>query len=167
MRCTEFLAHYSDYRDGRASDPEMLRALVRHVQRCPRCMRYDAQVARGVLLLRAASDLRPSTHFGRRLRRRIAQDAVAGAPGRTGRPSVMATLTFAAAVVLVIWQTSGDRGRAASPDPVAAPITASSLPALVTPLTPLPSFVVPAFSDVWRAPGVTEVTLGGWPEVAP
>ncbi len=64
MQCSGFLAIYSDYRDGLISDPALRRDVRRHLRHCPRCMNYDALVARGVMALRSTSDLEPATRFG-------------------------------------------------------------------------------------------------------
>ena len=72
MRCSDFLIHYSDYRDETVADPTLWRQLVEHISRCRRCARYDTTIERGVSLLRAAKEIEPSAGFRARLSRKLA-----------------------------------------------------------------------------------------------
>ncbi len=118
MRCSEFLEHYSEYRDGLPLDPWLARRLYEHVRACPDCMRYDAQVQRGVMALRATSDLEPSPRFRRRLNRALAAELLESP--NTVRPAAAGALVgimLTVAMALLLWEvgTHARRSAAAAP----------------------------------------------------
>jgi len=135
MRCSDLLELYSDYRDGLITDPRTLRSVQQHLRHCGRCMNYDALVSRGVIALRATSDIRPSALFSQRLARRLTTDSSAVRSGETVRPAhagIMAGLMVATAIAMLLWVGGVDEDPspadqvAASieptPDPVARPV---------------------------------------------
>lgn len=73
MECSEFLDRYSDYRDGLLGGARRA-AFQRHLAECASCARHDAAVRRGVEILRTMKEIRPSSEFGLRLRRRLRED---------------------------------------------------------------------------------------------
>ncbi|HEV2751791.1 MAG TPA: zf-HC2 domain-containing protein [Gemmatimonadales bacterium] len=100
MTCAEFLARYTDVRDGLLTAPRELRRFERHLTQCPACRRYDTAVRRGVIALQAAGTIEPSREFRRRLDARLARErhALSTVPARAG---VAAALFVAAALALV------------------------------------------------------------------
>src|SRR4029077_11546699 len=100
MTCAEFLARYTDVRDGLITAPRELRRFERHLEQCRACRHYDTAVRRGVIALQAAETIEPSRHFRRRLDARRARDrrALGAVPAGAG---VAATLFVAAVLALV------------------------------------------------------------------
>ncbi len=95
MRCSDFLELYSDYRDGLITDPLEAQQIQQHLRRCSRCMDYDALVSRGVMALRATSDINPSFPALRRLENRLAAVSTtdeAAEPVRLAPAGIMAVL---------------------------------------------------------------------------
>jgi len=100
MTCAEFLARYTDVRDGLITAPRELRRFERHLEQCRACRHYDTAVRRGVIALQAAETIEPSRHFRRRLDARLARErrALGAVPAGAG---VAATLFVAAVLALV------------------------------------------------------------------
>jgi len=153
MRCSDLLELYSDYRDGLITDPRTLRSVQQHLRRCGRCMKYDALVSRGVIALRATSDIRPSTLFSHRLEQRLAIDSSAVQSGEQVRPAhagIMAGLMVATALAVILWMGVADE----EPAP-AGPVSASVEPTPAPPVRPVVSeppvdlvdWSVPAYSE--------------------
>ncbi len=152
MRCSEFLELYSDYRDGLIDDEETEARILLHLEDCLRCMGYDALVARGVIALRATSDVQPS----RRLRRSLTQRFAVVAPAadeqhvRSTPAGVMAGLMVAGVLMLFGW--AGDTILERSPERADAPDPrpARSVVVVANPGVPFVSFrdlSLPAFSE--------------------
>jgi len=174
MTCSEFLESYSDFRDGLIDDPGVARRLGDHLAVCPRCMQYDARVARGATLLRSFSDIEPSPRFRRELARRLTRSHLTlEEPVRPAPAGIMVGLMVATAIALVVW-TSGERGAVAVPavETAAARAAPSPPPPAVVAL-PSPPFVsftelsAPAFDTEWRTPGAGDATLASWPGAVP
>ncbi|MDX1396119.1 MAG: hypothetical protein R3195_17190 [Gemmatimonadota bacterium] len=70
MRCDDFIANYSDYRDGILAE-ELRAEHERHLAECARCRRYDHVVERGVSLCGDLPAASPSHDFLPRLQHRI------------------------------------------------------------------------------------------------
>ena len=171
MRCSEFLAAYSDFRDGLIDDPALERQVIDHLLSCSRCMQYDARVARGVTLLRTLSDLEPSARLRRRLKRRVG-----GTPLRLEEPvrpapaGVMGGLMVATAVILLVWSIGGGepevRLETAAAEVEWAPPASQPLPAVVAiPSPPFVSFTelaAPSFEARWRTPGAHDEAFASW-----
>ena len=105
MRCSDFLRLYSDYRDGEITDPRLESDIGHHLTECGRCMDYDATIARGVMLLRATSDVPPSPGFTHRLERRLSQSnpkAEHIGSTRSVHAGIMVALMMAAAIAVVV-----------------------------------------------------------------
>jgi hypothetical protein len=105
MRCSQFLDLYSDYRDGLITDPRVEADIRMHLMQCKRCMDYDATISRGVMALRATSDINPSRsiHGDFRRHQREYQDEFPDSEGvRTAHAGIMAGLMTVAAVVLFL-----------------------------------------------------------------
>lgn len=107
MTCSDFLAEFSDFRDGRL-DPEDQAIYESHLKACRSCRQYQEVVERGVSLLkhRPAPPLRDD--FGARLRHSIysLEDRERLRRHRPHGPSgggAMALVAAAALVVAMIW----------------------------------------------------------------
>ena len=119
MLCSDFIERYSEYRDGVICDPGLEREIRNHLAGCRKCMDYDAYVSRGVMLLRATSDIAPSIRFTRRLEQRLREEgrsARRSAEARGIGTGVMATLAAAAAITLVIGLASNKWQRPSEPN---------------------------------------------------
>ncbi|HXF95853.1 MAG TPA: zf-HC2 domain-containing protein [Gemmatimonadales bacterium] len=134
MDCPEFLARYSDFRDGLVTSPREVRRFERHLGRCPRCRRYDAAVRRGVVALQAAETVEPSPGFRRRLEERLRREQLrAAAPVLPARAGVAAALFLAVALTLVALETVAAGRRVAlapelPPVPFPKPVAQAGLP---------------------------------------
>ena len=151
MTCSDFLARYTDFRDGGLS----LEAAGRcgdHLQSCPACRRYDEVVSRGTDLLRAMPGAEPPEDFQARLqhsiyslheerrRQRILR-------GGSGAMSVVAMTAIVATLVLVPVFWESDAVVELPPIVVAEPAAVVAEPAATAVATPsdrMPSAVVSA-----------------------
>jgi len=105
MNCAEFLARYSEYRDGTVTAPRELRRFRRHIAVCPRCRAFDAALQDGVAVLRDAPAVTPSPSFRRRLEARLAAErAGAATPRAPVLVRLAAALLVLAAMSLVGWE---------------------------------------------------------------
>lgn len=105
MTCTEFLARYTDYRDGLIGAPREARRFTRHIATCPACRRYDAALQDGVGALQTLGREEPDLAFRQRLARRLAAERTqARLPSSPTRPAVAAALLVAAAIGLLLWE---------------------------------------------------------------
>ncbi|UCF40070.1 MAG: hypothetical protein JSW43_10045 [Gemmatimonadota bacterium] len=149
MHCTDFLEHYSEYRDGLIEDQGLLQQLRRHLLVCPQCMRYDARLARGVTVLRSLSDVGPSASFRRRLAARLAAP-----PPEPFRPAVPATAGLMAALMLVVvaalflWVTTADSSHTAAAEQAAPPAVVVVSPRVH--YVGFADFTVPASHHTWQ-----------------
>ncbi len=176
MRCTEFLATYSDFRDGLIDDPGLERRVIDHLLACPRCMQYDARVARGVTLLRTLSDLEPSARSCRQLKSQVGMAPLRlEEPVRPAPAGVLGGLMVATAVILLVWSVGGGEPRAGF-EAVAADVemalpAARPLPAIVAiPSPPFVSFTelsAPSFEAQWRTPGAHDEAFVSWTSSEP
>ena len=82
MNCAEFLARYSEFRDGTVTAPRELRRFRRHVAVCARCRAFDTAVRNGVAALRDVTPVTPSASFRRKLDERLAAERAGSAPRR-------------------------------------------------------------------------------------
>jgi hypothetical protein len=110
MNCAEFLAHYSQFRDGDLSLPDR-EALDSHLAGCPSCRRYDRVVTRGVDFLRETPGIRPREDLKERVRHSIysLDDSERVRRFRPHAPSgggAMALMAAAVLVIVVIWTPS-------------------------------------------------------------
>lgn len=97
--CEEFLAGYSELRDGVLPLPTRVR-LQQHLHECESCARYDRVVRRGVDMIQDADPLQPSDDFLFRLQHRIlhVEDEMRG-PGRLGSGATPAVVGMVAALL--------------------------------------------------------------------
>ena len=172
MRCSDFLARYSEFRDGLLDDPALERCMAAHLLSCPQCMCYDARVARGVTLLRTFADLEPSPQFRSRLAQRIETRPLRlEEPVRPAPAGILAGLMVATAVILLVWSV-----RQTEPPVITTAVAAESVPPASRPLPaivaiPSPPFVsfselsAPSFEAEWRTPGARDETLAQWTAV--
>lgn len=168
MRCSDLLELYSDYRDGLITDPRTLRSVQQHLRHCERCMNYDALVSRGVIALKATSDIRPSTLFSQRLERRLATDSSAVRSGDAVRPAhagIMVGLMVATAIAMLLWVGVVDE-ETSPPAPVAASIEPTPTP-VVRPVVrqrpvDLVDWSVPAYSEERHDASDQQVSFETW-----
>lgn len=104
MHCPEFLALYSDYRDGLIANLEVLRQVRRHLADCPRCRRYDAAIRWGVATLRG-TELDVISGGPRAIRVHDRADFGMGEPRMPVPAGFMGGLMLAAAFTLLAWET--------------------------------------------------------------
>ncbi|UCG88641.1 MAG: zf-HC2 domain-containing protein [Gemmatimonadota bacterium] len=164
MRCAEFLQLYSEYRDGAICDPALEREIGIHLADCRKCMDYDAYISRGVMLLRATSDIAPSLRFTRRLERRLRDEVKSAQRGirwpRIGA-GVMAVLVAAAVITALSGRSSTSRQR-----PVGSPVepAAARMEVAATSMRSLPAPRVarqaagPPFVAATTAAGTVDLT---------
>ena len=157
ITCAEFLARYSEYRDGLASNNAERQRFTDHVVACPKCRDYDAHVARGVMVLRSSGEIEPSPVLRRRLRDRIAAGRLEDLPLAPAYAGVLVSLMVIVAAAVLVW----DSVPPASQPVVAVIDTQNVLIPLQTVQAPAPthsesSLVVPAFGGGWRSPGADE-----------
>jgi hypothetical protein len=172
MLCTEFLERYSDYRDGRITDQQLARRLHDHLAQCPRCMKYDALVSRGVIALRATGDVPPSWRFRNDLRKRLAADA----PPREEQESVksapagiMAGLMVAGTLLLLGWAGTSLLHRTVAREPVPTAQARAPVMAVANPSAPFVTFTdlrVPAFHSGPVAERRPELSFTTWVTLA-
>ena len=126
MRCPEFLALYSDYRDGLITDLGLLRGVRQHLRHCATCRRYDAAIERGVALLRGAQfDSGYSVSLAStEVRSRHAVDE----PLTPAPAGFIGGLMLAAAITLLIWEGVSD---APESEAAVAPMPTSAAPIAV------------------------------------
>jgi hypothetical protein len=164
---------YSDYRDGLIMDPRTLRSVQQHLRRCERCMNYDALVSRGVIALKATSDIRPSTRFSHRLEQRLATDSSAVRSGQEVRPAhagIMVGLMVATALAMLLWVGVADEETppadsvSASIEPVTAPVVRP-----IDRLRPvdLVDWSVPAYSEDRDDASEQQVSYETWVSIPP
>lgn len=133
MTCREFVARYSDYRDGLITAPREARQFARHLASCSACQRYDAALQRGIGSLQT-SDEEPDTAFRRRLEHRLASErAKAARPHLPARPAFAAALLVAVAIGLVAWESAQHRQKAViaptlPPVPFPKPVAQAGVP---------------------------------------
>lgn len=120
MNCREFLARYTDFRDGLISAPREARQFTRHLASCAACRRYDAALRHGVGALQDKPHHEPDEHFRNRLEQRIAAERVrARRPHIPARPALAGALLVAVALSLVVWE--GARRHPAEPQALSLP----------------------------------------------
>ncbi len=167
MLCSEFLELYSDYRDGLLAGTALERHMLHHLAACSTCMRYDAQVSRGVAVMRAFSDLEPSRGFRGALDGRLAQARLTEEePVLPGSAGLTVGLMVATAAALVIWGGWGKTTPEPAPQAAAhaiMPVPPPPLPAVfANPRPPFVSFAnlsVPAFDPETHTPGASDGTF--------
>lgn len=166
MHCSEFLSHYSAFRDRVGVDQDLILSLELHLAECSQCARYHQSVSRGVEVLQLHDAIEPSPDFRHRLRGRLAASAANQAvlPGPAG---VAAALMLASALALGVYEAA--HSRRIGGEPVArAPRTAATMPyAAPRRVLPVSDFTLAAFKRRTPRPPVevverTPVALGAW-----
>jgi anti-sigma factor RsiW len=133
MTCREFLARYTDYRDGLVAAPREARRFARHLMTCVSCRRYDATLHHGVGALQTLPSAEPDAAFRRRLERRLTAERVrASRPALPTRPAVAAALLVAVALGLLAWEGARRnptvRAPSLPPVPFPKPVAQAGLP---------------------------------------
>jgi len=134
MTCTEFLARYTDYRDGLISAPREARRFARHIATCSVCRCYHTALQDGVNALQTSRYEESDPAFRQRLARRLATErAQASRPAIPSRPAVAAALLVAAAIGLLAWESARRHPSVASvpplpPVPFPKPVAQASPP---------------------------------------
>ena len=119
MTCSEFLARYSDFRDGLIGAPREARRFARHVATCAACRRYHTALQHGLDALQTEVQEAPDADFRQRLARRLAVErAQAGRPAIPSRPALAAALLIAAAIGLLAWESVRQHPAIASVPPL-------------------------------------------------
>jgi anti-sigma factor RsiW len=156
MKCSEFLARFSEYYDGGdsaggASDLEA------HLASCPRCQQYRWTVEEGIRLARELPSIDVPRDFRARLTHRIyhVEDGEAIARERLGSgTTTLAILAVAAFIALAAWTPLLDHR------------TSVELPALVVSAPPgssvAPAPAPPTFSRSLSAFTSSEFQEGIW-----
>ena len=103
MTCSDFLARYSDYRDGSLSGDEHTAADA-HVEGCDSCRRYHRVVSRGVALLRELPTPRVRGDLESRVRHSVysMEEAERARRYRPYGPTGGGAMALVAAAVLVV-----------------------------------------------------------------
>ena len=104
MTCSDFVAHFSEYRDGLARE-EQLRQAEEHLASCPSCRRYREVVDRGAQLLRKLPGPEIAEDFRPRLQHRLYHvDAESVLGGRaSSAASGLAVVGMALVFTVVAW----------------------------------------------------------------
>lgn len=105
MNCTEFLARFSDYRDGRMESEERARARA-HLRECASCSRYRRVVEQGVELLCSREPIPVPDDFRPRLTHRlyhVDDDESLGFDRSSSGTSLAAALGMAVLLTAVAW----------------------------------------------------------------
>jgi len=134
MTCREFLARYTEFRDGLITTPREVRRFARHLGSCPACQRYDSALRHGVGALQGTPRPEANDDFRLRLERRLATERVrAGRPHIPARPALAGAVLVAVALSFVVWE--GARRRPAEtvapslpPVPFPKPVAQAGLP---------------------------------------
>ena len=101
MTCAEFLAHYTEFRDGLITARRQARRFEGHMAQCATCRQYDTTVRRGVLALKSADTVVPSPDFRQRLESRLRSEGLLAGPTLHARIGIAATLFIAVALALI------------------------------------------------------------------
>lgn len=134
MHCSEYLALFSDFRDGRTEEAQS-REIEEHLRVCPRCEEHFSAVERGVSLLRSVPEVDLPPDFHPRLRHRLfhLHDSARIATESLGSgATTLAVLAVAAVLAIAAWAPRAGAGPATvelAPLVVAAPATDSFTPA--------------------------------------
>jgi len=137
MRCKDFLALQTDFRDGIITDPSMDRRMRRHQARCRPCSRHVQALALGTRVLRELEQVEPSDRFRVNLRvrmalanrRQIQRPPIFGWPARAAATLLVVTGVLAGFAqkrdqdnpptpTRVVYSTPGDIPNRAIPRPV-------------------------------------------------
>jgi predicted anti-sigma-YlaC factor YlaD len=101
MTCTEFLKHYTEFRDGLLTAPGEARRFGRHLAECSNCRNYEGTLRRGVQALQTVEVLVPSADFRARLESRLRSEGLVPGPKPSARTGVAAALFIAVAIALL------------------------------------------------------------------
>jgi anti-sigma factor RsiW len=134
MNCQEFVARYTDFRDGLITAPRESRRFSRHLSTCAACRRYDAALRHGVVALQDSTGASPAVGFRLRLEHRLRTEADrARRPYLPARPGLAAALLVLVAIGLLVWEGAHHRPAVAStptlpPVPFPKPVAQAGLP---------------------------------------
>ncbi len=148
MRCKDFLALHSGFRDGVITDPSMARRMQQHQARCRSCSKQMEALTVGTQVLRELEPVEPSHRFRVNLRVRMAlakrqqldQQPVFGWPA-----SVAASL-LVVTVILAGFAKKREDPSGAAPTRIVSN-TANDIPSSTTPRLAGPEFQLPAFNQ--------------------
>jgi hypothetical protein len=104
MNCGEFLAGYTEFRDGVVSW-EREEDFLSHLEACESCARYDRVVRGGIDVLLGLPELEVSDDFGERLQHRLyhVDDETSFAARRVNAGTAWGTMGVAAMIALAAW----------------------------------------------------------------
>ena len=143
MNCSDFLARFNDYLDGRAP-PEGVALMEDHLRGCDSCRRYRKVLERGATVLRALPEPELREDFEPRLRHRLyhVDDERAVGALQSGAPA----LTVFGIAILLTALAWAPALRVGASDVLLEPIVVDRAPRRASPLRPV-SFAPPgAFS---------------------
>ncbi len=146
MRCKDFLALHSDFRDGVITDPSMGRRMRRHQARCRSCCKHVEALAVGTQVLRELEPVEPSNRFRVNLRVRMAL-AKGQQPEQQpvfGWPASVAASLLVVTVILAGFSKKREDPSGAAPTRVVSN-TPNNMPGRTTPRLAGPEFQLPAF----------------------
>ena len=162
MRCKDFLALHSDFRDGVITDPSMERRMRQHRSRCRSCDRQAEALELGVTVLRDLEEVEPSDRFRVNLRVRMAlanrhhhYPPVFGWPARAAATLLVLTVI----VTGLVEQNREEESPTAPPTRVVSStpgdVSRQAIPTLAPPEFHLPAFHQPVGNTRSATPRVT------------
>lgn len=128
MRCSDFLAGFSEFYDAANGSPERAAAIA-HMAECEACARYNEVVERGIELLRNIPRKELGENFRPRLEHRLFHLADEEALGRGGSASGTTVATAVGMAVLLAAVAWAPSIRKSVPEVELQPIVVSAPPA--------------------------------------
>ena len=128
MNCQDFLQLYSEYSDGRLTDPRAVAYVHEHLEQCVRCAHHVDSLEQGLDVLRAG-DVSPSTTFRSRLSRRLRAEVAIGDPIVPTSAGLAAALLLATGLGLFLYEANSPATEESPPSAAArlAPVAFDTL----------------------------------------
>ncbi len=127
MNCQNFLQLYSEYADGRLTDPRAVAHVHEHLGRCARCAHHVESLERGLDALRSG-DVSPSPTFRSRLSRRLRAEVAVGDPIIPTSAGLAAAFLVATGVGLFLYETNTRAAEETPPAARLAPVAFDTFP---------------------------------------
>ncbi len=127
INCQDFLQLYSEYADGRLTDPWAVAHVHEHLDKCDRCAHHVESLELGLDVLRSG-DVSPSPTFRSRLSRRLRAEVAIGDPIVPTSAGLAAALLLATGLGLFLYQANTPAAEEAPPAVRLAPIAFDTLP---------------------------------------
>jgi Putative zinc-finger len=132
MTCAEFLARYTEFRDGLLTEPGQARRFERHLVQCPNCRGYEVALRRGLQALQGVDELLPSPDFRTRLESRLRSEGLVPGSRPPARAGVAAALFIAVAIALLalegVKRVDGAHAPMLPPVPFPKPVVQAGVP---------------------------------------